>query len=182
MNHIIFDLEASCWDRSLGPNKNRNEIIEIGAVLINDEGNITSEFEAFVKPKLNPTLSDFCKKLTTITQDQVDNAEIFPEVSKQFQSWIKQNDQDYMLCSWGFYDKKQLKKDCALHKLDDAWVEPHISIKHQYAPLTGLRRPVGMGKALQLEGLTLDGTHHRGIDDARNIAKIFLQHWGKWEG
>ena len=30
----------------------------------------------------------------------------------------------------------------------------------------------GMAKALQLVGLPLEGTHHRGIDDARNIAKL----------
>ncbi|MFK7972434.1 MAG: exonuclease domain-containing protein [Bacteroidia bacterium] len=183
MNHIIFDLEATCWDRKeqSTSDDNINEIIEIGAVLIDDEGAILSEFEAFVKPTLNPFLSDFCKQLTTITQEQVDTAETFPVVSQQFQEWISQGEQDYILCSWGFYDRSQLKKDSALHQLDDAWVKPHISVKHQYAKLTGLRKPVGMGRALKLENLTLDGTHHRGIDDARNIAKIFLQYWGKWD-
>ena len=29
-----------------------------------------------------------------------------------------------------------------------------------------------MAKALQLVDLPLEGTHHRGIDDARNIAKL----------
>ncbi len=38
-----------------------------------------------------------------------------------------------------------------------------------------------MGGALKMEKLTLDGTHHRGIDDARNIAKIFKTNILKWQ-
>ena len=37
-----------------------------------------------------------------------------------------------------------------------------------------------MGGALKLEGFKLDGTHHRAIDDAKNISKIFLTNLDKW--
>lgn len=37
-----------------------------------------------------------------------------------------------------------------------------------------------MVKALQKEGFELDGTYHRGIDDAGNIAKIFLKYLDRW--
>ena len=33
-------------------------------------------------------------------------------------------------------------------------------------------KEVGMARALQMVGLPLDGSHHRGLDDARNIAKL----------
>jgi inhibitor of KinA sporulation pathway (predicted exonuclease) len=36
----------------------------------------------------------------------------------------------------------------------------------------GLRKKLGMAKALRHVGLELQGTHHRGIDDARNIARL----------
>lgn len=38
-----------------------------------------------------------------------------------------------------------------------------------------------MNGALKKEGLKLDGTHHRGIDDARNITKIFKAYFEQWE-
>jgi 3'-5' exoribonuclease 1 len=38
-----------------------------------------------------------------------------------------------------------------------------------------------MGGALKKERLELDGTHHRGIDDARNISKIFKANFSKWK-
>jgi len=44
-----------------------------------------------------------------------------------------------------------------------------------------LDKPIGMKAALSYEGIELDGTHHRGIDDARNITKIFLENLDKWD-
>jgi inhibitor of KinA sporulation pathway (predicted exonuclease) len=178
MNYIILDLEATCW-KERDPNV-QNEIIEIGAVKVDANGNKLNEFAAFVKPKLNPILSDFCTELTTIEQADIDGAETYDIVINQFKDWINLSEH-YLLCSWGFYDKSQFKKDDQLHGLDSTWLKPHISLKHQYAEIKGLKRPLGMNGALKAEGLDLDGTHHRGIDDARNITKIFLTQLGKWK-
>lgn len=177
MNYIIVDLEATCWRKRT--TNQRNEIIEIGAVKIDQRGNIISEFAVFVHPKLNPILSNFCTELTSIEQADIDSAEDYPSVLKRFQDWIDLRT-PYVLCSWGFYDKKQFMADGDLHDLSNDWLEQHISIKHQYADLKNLRKPIGMSRALQKEGLKLEGTHHRGIDDARNIAKIFLVHFEYW--
>ena len=178
MNYIILDLEATCWkDRSL---KHQNEIIEIGAIKINENKEKVGEFSLFIQPKLQPTLSEFCTELTTITQKDVDKASLFPEVISQFQNWINL-DSEYILCSWGFYDKKQFKMDCELNELPTDWLKHHISLKHQYAKIKNLKKPTGMGGALRKENLPLDGTHHRGIDDARNITKIFLKYFDEWK-
>ena len=177
MNYIILDLEATCWkDRS---ENMQNEIIEIGAVKINKNGIIENEFSEFVKPILNPILSDFCTELTTIKQSEINPADTYDIVVNRFKNWIDLR-QKFVLCSWGFYDKKQFIKDCDLHSLDKNWLANHISLKHQYAKIKKLRKPIGMGGALKKEGLKLDGTHHRGIDDAKNIAKIFKAYFDAW--
>ena len=175
MNYIVFDLEATCWkERS---SNQQNEVIEIGAVKLNDQGKIIEEFSEFIKPMLNPILSEFCKELTTIQQIEIDDAEEFSHVIENFKSWIGK---EYLLCSWGIYDRKQLIKDCELNGLDSGWVQKHISLKHQYTEFKNLRRPIGMGGALKMENLSLKGTHHRGIDDAKNIAQIFIKHLNNW--
>ena len=82
MNYIILDLEATCWkDRNV--NK-QNEIIEIGALKIDKDGNYINEFSEFIKLKLNPKLSDFCKELTTIEQTDIDSADTYEIVIKRF--------------------------------------------------------------------------------------------------
>lgn len=178
MNYVVFDLEATCWknDRT-----RQNEIIEIGAVLVNEDQQIVDTFEQFVRPIVHPQLSDFCTELTSITQAQVDGAPAFEEAVANFQEWFGGIDGEYLLCSWGFYDKSQLKKDCILHGLDYSWTKRHISVKHQYAKIKSLPKPVGMPTALEKEGFALEGTHHRGIDDAKNIAKIFVAYYDSWK-
>lgn len=177
-HYIVLDLEATCWeDKGLKP----NEIIEIGAVCIDEERQIKDEFVTFVRPSVHPVLSPFCTQLTSITQTQVDAAPLFPEALILFQDWIAGFGTSYVLCSWGFYDKAQFNGDCLLHKLDTAWLKNHISLKHQHAKICSLRRPMGMSGALHYEKMKLEGTHHRGIDDARNITKIFLKHFDKWD-
>ncbi|MFB6363320.1 exonuclease domain-containing protein [Paenibacillus elgii] len=176
MNYIVLDLEATCWEND---RTKQNEIIEIGAVKINDKLEIVDEFQSFIKPILNPWLSDFCKQLTSITQDDVNQAEYFQQAIQRFQDWIGK--EDYILCSWGFYDKSQLTKDCELHTISTKWLANHISIKHQHGKLIGKERGVGMARALDMLKLPLDGTHHRGMDDARNIAKIFVKIFDRLE-
>ena len=149
--------------------------------MINEQGQLLSEFEAFVKPLKFPILSDFCKALTSIQQADVDSAAYFPEVLEAFKDWFGHGKEPYLICSWGFYDRKQFETDCQLHGLDIYWLEPHISLKHQHGKLRKLKRALGMKRALELEGLKLEGTHHRGIDDARNISKIFLKYLNQWQ-
>ena len=176
MNYIIFDLEATCWEkRSSGQ---QNEIIEIGALKFNEKGEKLDEFCAFIRPKLNPILSPFCISLTKIQQSDVDEAASFPQVIEDFKNWIGE---DYLLCSWGLYDRNQLKFDCKIHERDSSWVEKHISLKHQHPEVRGIGKRMGMKRALEIEGFELEGTHHRGIDDARNISKIFLKYLGQWK-
>jgi inhibitor of KinA sporulation pathway (predicted exonuclease) len=178
MNYIVLDLEATCdkHDKAF-----KNETIEIGAVKLTAVPTSScfeqSYFNAFVKPIVNPILTPFCKELTTISQEQVDTALAFKEVIEDFKSFIGS---DYLLCSWGFYDKHQFIKDLTLHKLDTGWVLPHISLKHQFAQITN-RVPCGMNKALRYLNLPLHGVHHRGIDDAINITQIFLKMFASWD-
>ncbi|MEL6635562.1 MAG: 3'-5' exonuclease [Bacteroidota bacterium] len=178
MHYVILDLEATCWDQW---DRRDNETIEIGALLIDEEQNILSEFEQFVRPLKYPALSTFCTDLTSIQQSDVDQAPYFHTAIEAFKNWFGYGQHDYLLCSWGFYDRKQFESDCQLHGLPTDWLHPHISLKHQYAQIKGLRRPIGMKRALAQEGLPLEGFHHRGIDDARNISKIFLRYFNDWQ-
>ncbi len=178
MKYIVFDLEATCWEKGM---KYQNETIEIGALKINKEGKVESEFQRFIKPIRYPILSEFCKELTSITQEQIDSAAHYYEVIEDFKTWIECNEKDYALCSWGHYDKNQFLNDCQISNLESDWVHRHISIKHQYRDIKSLRRPIGMKRALEIEKIELEGTHHRGIDDARNISKIFLKYLSDWD-
>ena len=81
-NYLIIDLEATCCKERI-ITREAMEIIEIGAVVVNARTlDVVDEYTTFIKPILNPTLTDFCKTLTTITQDDVDNAIGYKEAIK----------------------------------------------------------------------------------------------------
>jgi inhibitor of KinA sporulation pathway (predicted exonuclease) len=164
--YVVVDLEATCWG---GKAKAKNEIIEIGAVAYKVGKGITSEFRAFVKPILQPILSDFCRNLTRIEQSQIDSAASFPEVYPEFLSW-KQENHPRAVVSWGRYDYMQFASDCALHNIPFN-LGTHPNLKHIFSVVQQCGR-CGMKRALRELELPLEGVHHGGIDDARNIAKI----------
>lgn len=181
MNYIVVDLEATCWDSQSSRNGRVQEIIEIGALKFNAHGDLDSRFESFVRPTHHPNLSDFCKQLTSISQVDVNQADSFPVVIEDFWEWIGlSNDEEYLLCSWGFFDRKAFAKNCLLHDLDDSWTKHHISLKHQYPRIRGIARAIGLRKALDREDFDFEGEHHRGIDDAINTSKIFLKFMHLW--
>jgi 3'-5' exoribonuclease 1 len=177
VNFIIFDLEATCW---LGrPPHGVNEIIEIGAYKINTQGEIIGEFNQFVKPTVNPTLSEFCKKLTSISQEFVDNSNTFPNVINDFKNWID-IDADFKLCSWGQFDIQLIKNDCTLHNLDPDWLDHYINVKDQYHEIKGEHKLTGLKNTIKSEGMEFTGIHHRAIADAENLAKIFIKYINNW--
>lgn len=168
---LIIDFEATCSDRNQFP-REEMEIIEIGALLLDREQfEIDSEFQSFIKPVRNPTLTDFCKDLTTIRQDQVDSAPGFAEVLEQLKDWLSNFD-SYRFCSWGDYDRNQLQQDCQFHRVDYPFDSRHTNLKAAFADAMNLPKPVGIGAALKRLGMRFEGTPHRGIDDVRNIARI----------
>lgn len=174
MTYIIFDLEATCWDNNVDK---LHEVIEVGATMFTNEHELVGHFSRFVKPVINPTLSTFCKELTHIQQSDVDSAKSFEEIMNEFATWCISNSNDVVLCSWGFYDKNQIKSEAEYKKLNGeilSLLNNHISIKHQFADIKKIR-PCGVMKALKKCGFEFTGTQHRAIDDARNISKIFLE-------
>ncbi len=106
MNYLITDLECTCTNSNEFP-REEMEIIEIGAVILNDKLEIIDEFSKFVKPTKNPQLTDFCKDLTKIKQEYVDNADYLVKVLREFSEWALQYG-EYTFTSWGAFDYKHI--------------------------------------------------------------------------
>lgn len=178
VRYIVVDLEATCWETGQTPD--RMEIIEIGAVSLPAATQpYDSEFQSFVRPVAEPQLSDFCRKLTTIDQASIDAAPTFSIVFNQFLSWMGET--PMTLCSWGAYDLEQFRTDCRRHGIAfPSQLGRHVNLKAEYSRLFHTKR-AGMAAALKQQKLTITGTHHRGIDDARNIARLANIILPKWE-
>ena len=169
--YLIIDLEATC-DRGGGVPRDEMEIIEIGALMQDSQTwEVVSEFQTFVRPVRNPVLTEFCTELTTITQSQVDTAPPLPEAMDSLSAWMQQFE-DAVFCSWGKYDRRQFERDCRYHGVDYPFPPEHVNLKEEFSRALNTGRRFGVDGALKRLGLKFVGTHHRGIDDVRNIARI----------
>lgn len=176
--HVLaVDFEATCdEDRTKIP-RNESEIIEFGACLVNLTTGNKTEFSTFVKPHVHPTLSAFCTELTTITQAQVDGGIAFKDACEQIKLVLadKAGDEKTIWISWGQYDFNQLNTDCKRAGIQSPLDGiTHYNLKEIEAAHAG-RRQIGLNGAVAEHKLTWHGTHHRGVDDAVNVANILLK-------
>ena len=167
---IIIDLESTCWDGVI-PAGQINEIIEIGICILDPmTGDISKNQGILVKPQKSE-VSSFCTSLTTITQKMLDENGVSFEQACEI---IRNNYQghQYTWASYGQYDLNMMKRECKAKGVSYPLSADHINVKELFTKQTELKKSVGMKQALDILNIPLEGTHHRGIDDAKNIAKI----------
>lgn len=166
---IVVDIEATCWQGNPPPGE-QNEIIEIGLCLFDTKTRESSgKRSILVKPQCSK-VSEFCTQLTTLTQEQVDSGVPFDIACA-----ILETDYEakaYLWGSWGNYDRKIFERQCQSFGVCYPFSKHHVNIKKLFARYINHKKSVGMTRALEMIQLKLDGTHHRGHDDAWNISRI----------
>lgn len=177
MRYVIVDFEATCVQPK--DETFTSEIIEIGAVRLSGVGDSLHDcFQIFVRPVIHTQLTPFCKQLTSIQQADVDGAPLFSQAMDYFRAWLIGREwnpryRDHLLfCSWGEYDRNQLRRECGRSGVEYPFSELHLNVKQAFAELHKTK-PGGVSVALKRLGIEFQGRPHRGIDDAVMIATIF---------
>lgn len=168
---LVIDLEATCSnDGSI--TELQMETIEFGAVWLNLSGDIIDTFQTFVSPS-QTRVTDFCTRLTGITQVQVDSAPPFPIAALSMQAFVKRHAmEESVWLSWGAWDAKQLTRESQQHGTEMPIQLPHQNAKRLFAKTQRIGKEIGMARACELTGLGIEGAHHRALDDAINVARL----------
>jgi len=175
--YCVIDYEATCEEG--GGLDYPNEIIEFPAVLLRSWTNaIIDEFHEYVKPVNQPILTQYCKDLTGITQEQVDKADYFPEVLERFERWLSLYSefpyQNICFVTDGPWDIRDfIRKQCVVSQIERPiyfykWNNLRKTFKHFYK-LDNQKR---LNEMLEYLGMTFEGHEHCGLDDTRNITRI----------
>lgn len=110
MNYIIFDLE---WNQSnTGKEKEIKEIpfeiIEIGAVKLNEKFETEGQFHRLIKPQIYREMHQITQNLIHLDIKDLENESYFPTVAEKFLEWCGN---DYIFCTWGPLDLTELQKN-----------------------------------------------------------------------
>ncbi|WP_354643736.1 3'-5' exonuclease [Kitasatospora camelliae] len=167
----VIDVEATCWDGQPPPGA-VSEIIEIGLTVVDlGSGERVGKHRILVRPARS-TVSPFCTELTGLTQAEVSRGVSFAEACRRLAADHRAGARPW--ASWGDYDRNQFTRQCQATGTPYPFGRRHTNAKAVFTEAHGLRKRPGMAHALKVAGLPLEGRHHRGEDDAWNIAALVL--------
>lgn len=166
---LVVDVEATCWEGTTPPDE-ENEIIEVGVCALEVATFRRHDRRSILVRPERSRVSPFCTSLTTLTQAQVDTGVTFREACATLRGELKA--QDRLWASYGDYDRRMFERQCQARGVPYPFGPGHLNVKTLLAAARALKHEVGMAEALATLGLPLEGTHHRGDDDAWNIAAI----------
>jgi inhibitor of KinA sporulation pathway (predicted exonuclease) len=170
---LVIDVESTCWEPpEVQPRNEISEIIEVGIAVVNiDSLKIEKNDSIIIRPQKS-RVSKFCTKLTTLTQEYVDQGMTFQAAMEILRRDYRSEDRTFV--SWGDYDRKMFERNCKDYGVKYPFGQRHMNLKNSFAIFNALDREVGLDAALEHLGMKLEGIHHRGVDDAKNIAKLFI--------
>lgn len=110
MNYIVFDLE---WNQSPGGKRYQNarlpfEIIEIGAVKLNEKKEITGSFQRLIKPKVYNWIHDSIHEVIHVDYKDLENGTPFAQAAREFLEWCGE---EYAFFTWGNQDVMELQRN-----------------------------------------------------------------------
>jgi inhibitor of KinA sporulation pathway (predicted exonuclease) len=165
---LVIDLELTCENpRSEDFNA---EIIEIGAAWTSLDCVVHDRFEAFVYTPSK--LSEYCTGLTGIKQSDVDSAITLSEAMSALAEFAQLH-MFRVWGSWGQSDLNEINRNCANSGLSsplDGW--EHRNLMVEFAKGRGVKKRVGLQKALRIATVELEGAHHRALSDVINTIKL----------
>ena len=97
----------------------RGEVIQIGAVKLDEQMRICGSYSIIVRPRFFPRINRHVKKLTGITQEMLDSGVPLPAAAERFHRWCGE---DFAFLTWGPDDIPMLEDNFRAHHLDTSWL------------------------------------------------------------
>ena len=177
MDYIVLDMEwnqpwpGSPSAKKVLPVQIRGEIIQIGAVRVTEDQQVTDEFQVMIRPKYYRRLNRRVSKLTGIKEAQLRDEGIpFPEAMEQFRSWCGEN---VIFLTWGFDDIGILRENLRLFSLEEEWTNVWYNAQMIFnAQTDGSNAQKALKTALEIFGIEPSRPAHDALGDAYHTALI----------
>lgn len=177
--YIVLDLE---WNQSATGKSDSVpglpfEIIEIGAVKLDENLSRIGDFHRVIKPSVYKKLHFRVTELVNISPEELKkDGKPFKDVCREFLDWCFSPGEEPVFCTWGEADLTQLQKNMAYHKVESPFRFPFLyyDIQKLYSIVnTGAHKFVApLDKAIEELMIPEKSEFHRALCDADYTAKV----------
>lgn len=175
--YAVVDLEMCKVPRQMRANKKMcaREVIQIGAVLLNEALEVIDKFSTYVSPQFG-WIDDEINRLTGIRNEDVIHAPVFSEAFNTFLSWLPT---DTKLVSWSNNDEAQIRKELEYKEIEVAGIEDMldtwIDCQKTFGEKLNSERCYRLSEALVAADIIYEDGAHDGLIDAYNTALLFAK-------
>ena len=171
---IFIDLEMNTTDTRLVRRKElKNEVIEIGAVRMDDAFHPLDRFRIFVRPQYNGVIERKIYKLTGISNGAVSDAVSLPEALDALEAWCGSDGCE--IYAWSTSDLIQLRKECGFKGIDSIFLDEMVQwydFQEDFRQILGEKNILSLSSAMHRAGLEPEGCLHDASWDAYNSARL----------
>ena len=176
MNYIVLDLEWNQSNTGLEEQVEKLpfEIIEMGAICLDESLVMISEFNELVKPAVYQEMHHITSKLIHMQMKELERGRPFAEVASQFRSWCGE---DYILCTWGNTDLTELQRNLCFHGLEPLKDGPiaFLDVQKLFSIAYEDRKTRrSLEYAVDFLKIEKDIPFHRAFSDAYYAAKVLI--------
>ena len=175
MNYLVVDFEFTFYKRPVGrPRAFFAEIIEIGAVKLDENLNECGKLQNFVKPHFFPKHAKDAMDFCMITDADMKKAITFPAMLEKMSAMYEAG--NTLFIAWGDSDYKVLAEGCSRHKLDNPVLQAdYLDLAEAYKLWRGEENTPGLKTAIIEMEVIADGLAHTAFDDAYNTGKVLAK-------
>lgn len=123
MNFIVLDLEWNQSNTGMEPEVKTMpfEIIDIGAIKLNEDKVMVGEYNQLIKPTVYQHMHRITGDLIHLHMKDLQKGKPFVEVMEEFLSWCGE---DYIFCTWGPLDLFELQRNMHYYGMEPLGSEP----------------------------------------------------------
>ena len=155
-----------------------HEIIQIGAVMMDEGYEITDEFSTYVRPQYG-RIDHFIQELTGIGDKEIMEAPSLEEALDHMVSWL--SGYEVTFYSWSRTDYVQITREIQAKGMDEEKLAVLLDKEHwvDYQQTAGKRfgKPwrMSLEDALMFAEVEPEGKQHDGLVDAKNTARLIAK-------
>lgn len=175
MNYIVLDLEwnqSECTSEDMPVDGLPFEIIEIGAVKLNENREYEGEFHQVITPQVYNHMHHITGELTSITMKELQSGQAFATACESFINWCGD---DFIFCTWGPSDITELQRNMNYYHMP---LLPYPVYYYDLQKIFSLIYEDGKTRrsldyVVNFFNIPLSEEFHRAIYDAGYTAEIF---------